>query len=148
MAYCCPRISQYSRPARLLYILENSVIIALVVEDLKTLQKLVSGIQDLPIQLVVLLSDETPEASNNLTVFNFSQVMAKGQNQALQPVAQNRETLATLLYTSGTTGKPTGVMLSSVSSPLGTPTNAVANTFYSPKVVPKFIPTSETSNKT
>jgi long-chain acyl-CoA synthetase len=96
----------------LLYILEHSGSTALVVEDQKTLKKLGASLQDLPIQLVVLLSDEEPEASHNLTIFNFSQVMAKGENQPLQPVAQNRETLATLLYTSGTTGKPKGVMLS------------------------------------
>jgi len=35
-----------------------------------------------------------------------------GSNQPLQPVNQNRDTLATLIYTSGTSGKPKGVMLS------------------------------------
>lgn len=96
----------------LLYILENSGSNALVVEDLKTLKKLGDRIYDLPIQLVVLLSDEQPELKGILNVFNFSQVLAKGENQPLQPANQNRETLATLLYTSGTTGKPKGVMLS------------------------------------
>ncbi|MBW4575359.1 MAG: long-chain fatty acid--CoA ligase [Aphanothece sp. CMT-3BRIN-NPC111] len=96
----------------LLFILANSGSTALVVEDYKTLKKLRANLDDLPIQLVILISDEEPEADENLKVLNFSQLMAAGANQSLQPVTQNQETLATLLYTSGTTGKPKGVMLS------------------------------------
>jgi long-chain acyl-CoA synthetase len=38
-------------------------------------------------------------------------LMAAGASHSLTPVTHKRETLATLLYTSGTTGKPKGVML-------------------------------------
>ena len=96
----------------LLYIIANSGSTALVVEDIKTLKKLGSPWDDLPIQLIVLLSDEEPEASSTLKMVNFSGVMAEGASGQLQPVRQNRDTLATLIYTSGTTGKPKGVMLS------------------------------------
>ena len=96
----------------LLYILSDSDSTSLVVEDNKTLQKLRSQLHGLPIELVVLLSDEAPEAEESLTILNFEQLMAAGEDRALQPVAQNRETLATLLYTSGTGGNPKPVMLS------------------------------------
>ena len=96
----------------LLYILSDSDSTSLVVEDNKTLQKLRSQLHGLPIELVVLLSDEAPEAEEGLTILNFEQLMAAGEDRALQPVAQNRETLATLLYTSGTGGNPKPVMLS------------------------------------
>ena len=95
----------------LLYILANSGSIALVAENLALLKKLQASLNDLPIQLVVLLSEEEPAADQTLKVVNYSQLMAAGVSHQLTPVSQNRETLATLLYTSGTTGKPKGVML-------------------------------------
>jgi long-chain acyl-CoA synthetase len=95
----------------LLYILADSGSVALVVENLATLKKLRSGLDSLPIQLVILLSDEEPYIDETLKIFNYSGLMKLGKSQQLSPVIHNRQTLATLLYTSGTTGKPKGVML-------------------------------------
>jgi long-chain acyl-CoA synthetase len=95
----------------LLYILADSGSIALVVEDLKTLEKFRDRLHSLPIQFVVILSDEQPPTEETLNIVNFSQLLAAGASQQLTPANHNRETLATLLYTSGTTGKPKGVML-------------------------------------
>lgn len=100
----------------LLYILQNSGSHGLVVENLKLLDKLGSDLEDLPLQWVVLLSDEDPptalsdqpEAS---IVYSYDEVMAKGAKRTLETVSLKPEMLATLLYTSGTTGKPKGVML-------------------------------------
>ena len=96
----------------LLYILSNSETTTLVVEECKTLNKLRDYLDDLPIQLVILLSDEKPEADSSLKILNFAQILETGANRSLEPVEQSPETLATLVYTSGTTGKPKGVMLS------------------------------------
>ncbi|MEO0012339.1 MAG: long-chain-fatty-acid CoA ligase, partial [Cyanobacteriota bacterium] len=96
----------------LIYILENSDSTSLVVENLKTLSKINSQLPNLPIQLIVLLSDETPTEDTSIKTLNFKQLMELGKDYQLQPVQQNKDTLATLLYTSGTTGKPKGVMLS------------------------------------
>ncbi|MEL6495448.1 MAG: AMP-binding protein [Cyanobacteria bacterium J06623_7] len=95
----------------LAYILENSDSTALVVENLKTYQKLAAALENLPISLVILLSDETVPGDRQIEMLNFLQLMELGRNNQLRPIEQNRETLATLLYTSGTTGKPKGVML-------------------------------------
>ncbi|ERN41008.1 Long-chain acyl-CoA synthetase (AMP-forming) [Rubidibacter lacunae KORDI 51-2] len=105
------RSSQAERQ-ELLYILEHSDSSALVIEDSKTLEKLRPELDTLPIAFVVLLSDESPDATQQLECSNFTELMAAGKDRSLQPAAQGRDRLATLIYTSGTTGKPKGVMLS------------------------------------
>ncbi|MGQ4650022.1 AMP-binding protein [Lyngbya aestuarii] len=95
----------------LLYILTDSGSIGLVVEDFKTLEKLRPQLDDLPIKLVILLSEEKPPEEDTLKILNYAQLMAAGASHQLTNFTHNRETLATLLYTSGTTGKPKGVML-------------------------------------
>ncbi|MBE9209150.1 AMP-binding protein [Nostoc sp. LEGE 06077] len=104
--------SAQAEKEELLYIIANSGSTVVVVEDLKTLGKLKERLNDLPIRLVVLLSDETPPADDALKILNFSQLQAVGANQTLVKPQQSPDSLATLIYTSGTTGKPKGVMLS------------------------------------
>ncbi|MBG1265105.1 AMP-dependent synthetase/ligase [Nostoc sp. WHI] len=104
--------SSQAEKEELLFIIANSGSTTLVVEDLKTLKKLQDRLNDLPIQLVILLSDEAPPTEGSLKALNFSQLIEIGVNHNFVPVKQNRDALATLIYTSGTTGKPKGVMLS------------------------------------
>ena len=97
----------------LLFILQNSGSMGLVVENLALLKKLRPQLDDLPIQWIIYLSDEPLPTDDTLPVqiLSFQQVMAKGASSTFQPATLTRETLATLIYTSGTTGKPKGVML-------------------------------------
>jgi long-chain acyl-CoA synthetase len=95
----------------LLFILAESGSMALVVEDLRTLARIRDSFDSLSIKFVVLLSDEDSADDETLKVVNFAQLMAVGANSPLQPLTHNRDTLATLMYTSGTSGKPKGVML-------------------------------------
>lgn len=104
------RSSQADRD-ELLYILENSDATALVIEHQKALDNLQEHLGNLPIELVILLSDEVPVTDSAFRILNFNQVMEQGADGTLQSVEQDSESLATLLYTSGTTGKPKGVML-------------------------------------
>ncbi|MEH1819331.1 MAG: long-chain fatty acid--CoA ligase [Nostoc sp.] len=104
--------SSQAEKEELLFIIANSGSTAIVVEDLKTLKKLQDRLKDLPIQVVILLSNEAPPTDETLKVLNFTQLIEIGGNHHFVPAKQNRDALATLIYTSGTTGKPKGVMLS------------------------------------
>jgi long-chain acyl-CoA synthetase len=100
--------SAQAERTELLYIIEHSDSVALVVEDRATLKKLQPELQSLTVKIIVLLSDETPPEG----AYNFKQIIERGSNRDLGNPPINRDTLATLIYTSGTTGKPKGVMLS------------------------------------
>jgi long-chain acyl-CoA synthetase len=95
----------------LLYILEDSGSVGLIVENLALLENLSDRLASMPLQVVILLSEETPPEQDNRKILNYSQLMELGNSHSLKPVVHSRNTLATLLYTSGTTGKPKGVML-------------------------------------
>ncbi|HEY9801351.1 MAG TPA: long-chain fatty acid--CoA ligase [Leptolyngbyaceae cyanobacterium] len=104
--------SSQAEKEELLYIVGHSGSTALVVEDLKTFNRLQDRLPDLAIHLVVLLTNEAPPTEQGFKVLNFNQLLEVGQNHNFVPVPQKKENLATLIYTSGTTGKPKGVMLS------------------------------------
>ena len=99
--------------SELLYILEHSDSIGLIVQDISTLDKLADGLVGRNLRFVILLTDEVAELDADLggaRLLNFSEVM--GLEGELRPVEYGREKTATLMYTSGTSGSPKGVMLS------------------------------------
>ncbi|MGB5914762.1 MAG: AMP-binding protein, partial [Phormidesmis sp.] len=99
--------------AELLFILENSDSIGLVVQDISVLSKLADGLSDRSLRFIILLTDEAAEIDADLggaKLLNFSELMNLGTG--LTPVVFDRSFTATLMYTSGTSGMPKGVMLS------------------------------------
>ena len=96
----------------LLFILTNSDSTAIVVQDQATLKKLAQGLESLPLKFIVTLTDEPPLSVGTLKSLNFPQLMQLGAEHPFQPIQLDRESLATLMYTSGTSGMPKGVMLS------------------------------------
>ncbi|MFT0795914.1 AMP-dependent synthetase/ligase [Synechococcus sp. H70.1] len=99
--------SAVADPAELGYILRHSGSTALIAQDVKTLRRVQPVVQELGLERLLLLSDEE-EAG----VLNFSQWLQKGQEHRYERPQLERSQLATIIYTSGTSGRPKGVMLS------------------------------------
>ncbi|MCJ2541836.1 AMP-dependent synthetase/ligase [Thermostichus vulcanus] len=99
--------SAIADPEELGYILRHSGSTTLIVQDLKTLKRIQSDVRALGIERVLLLSDE-----EQTEVLNFSQWLQKGRDHGFEAPRLERSQLATIIYTSGTSGRPKGVMLS------------------------------------
>ncbi|NEQ97667.1 MAG: long-chain fatty acid--CoA ligase [Cyanothece sp. SIO2G6] len=95
----------------LLYILENSGSTGLVVENVATFNRLQDALAPYNLKFIILLSDETLPDYDGCKLFNWPTFQALAAAQTLQPVSQTPDDLATLIYTSGTSGRPKGVML-------------------------------------
>ncbi len=104
--------SSQAETQELLSILDNSQAQILIVEDLKTLDRLSSKLVGLSIDLIILLSDEQPNIDLPIKATNFTQMIDLGRSATFKPTAIKKTDLATLIYTSGTSGNPKGVMLS------------------------------------
>lgn len=104
------------------YILLHSESSGLIVQDAATLVKLAPALAASPlrssISFIVVMWGQVPDSDATVAglpcpVLTFDQILARGREAATPAVSPPTDgnSLATLVYTSGTTGHPKGVML-------------------------------------
>jgi long-chain acyl-CoA synthetase len=101
----------------LAYILEDSRAVALVLDDAELLEPLAATGRLAQLRFVLLLHGELPENRGSvppdLSLLNWPRLLERAAGISIaEPCSAPESRLATLLYTSGTTGRPKGVPLS------------------------------------
>lgn len=94
------------------YILGHSEAKAVILEDAKLLDKLKDTLNaHKPMFVVILFGDDVNNDEINMPVYTYKEVLEKGRNHQFIPVEIHLADNAIMLYTSGTTGNPKGVLL-------------------------------------
>jgi len=133
------------RPDNIAYILEDSAIKLLVVQDISQWNRLRENCTDNSVlKRVVLIDAASEQLENDADIVTTALQWLPDQGHVLHRRNGDPKELATIVYTSGTTGRPKGVMLShynilSVAYPASTGLKVLASDLFL-----SFLPMSHT----
>lgn len=92
------------------YIIKDSNAEALIIDNLKVLEKLRETIQNNNLKFIITLNCQAPQ-DFSCPVYSFEEILSLGNEEEFELSQKPAKELSTLIYTSGTTGEPKGVML-------------------------------------
>lgn len=102
--------------AELSYIISHSDCIGVILKDISIYKKLKKDLDNLSLNFIILMfsrKEDLQEIENSSTkIYTYEDIIKKGNNHEFRQPDINIDDIATLIYTSGTTSMPKGVMLS------------------------------------
>lgn len=137
------------RPDNIAFIIEDAGVRLLLLPDFRRWQQLAPAVAAQPtLQNVVLLEGNgTEQAGAGPRLLGATQMLQQGEH-TLQGLPDEPHALATIVYTSGTTGKPKGVMLSHYNILSNAYGAAQMTRFCAEDVFLSFLPLSHTLERT
>ena len=95
------------------YIINHSDSVGLILKDMKLFNALKPCIDKYNFKFIVIMfkTDKDDLSALNCPVYSFEDVLEKARNHTFIPPEQNLSEPCLMLYTSGTTGNPKGVLL-------------------------------------
>ncbi len=95
------------------YIINHSSAKGLVLRDKNIFEKMKPILSKYNLWFIIIMfkADEANREGVSVPVYSYDEIIEKGKNHNFSPVEMNKEDFCTMLYTSGTTGNPKGVLL-------------------------------------
>lgn len=96
------------------YIIKHSDMSGIVISNIATFYKLKLILQKhktLNFVILMFSSDDLDKSDLSIPVYSYEDVIGMGKERKFRPVKMNVDEPCTMLYTSGTTGNPKGVLL-------------------------------------